>query len=814
MWHQTTTASGEAGMPPMQLTGREVPEEGVVLTEEQQEYIDRSSHAAVENIRQDIRNMQVGQTELTEILNQSEVTVHEHPTAERAVPGAEVREILQQLRHESGKRDAEGVVTPVPMTGREEVTPGMTVEEIENLEQYNQTVLQTLRQEIDNRQTRVNREGDVWHQTTAAPGEAGMPPMQLTGREVPEEGAVLTEEQQEYIDRSSHAAVENIRQDIRNMQVGQTELTEILNQSEVTVHEHPTAERAVPGAEVREILQQLRHESGKRDAEGVVTPVPMTGREEVTPGMTVEEIENLEQYNQTVLQTLRQEIDNRQTRVNREGDVWHQTTTAPGEAGMPPMQLTGRAVPEEGAVLTEEQKEYIDQSSHAAVENIRQDIRNMQVGQTELTEILNQSEVTVHEHPTAERAVPGAEVREILQQLRHESGKRDAEGVVTPVPMTGREEVTPGMTVEEIENLEQYNQTVLQTLRQEIDNRQTRVNREGDVWHQTTAVPGETETIPAKIADRAVSETLRQLRADGQEVRSEQSMPPVAMTAREAEEQAPELLVEQIERIEAHNRTLLQSMQQKVREREVILPGGPDMKRTMRDALRALEEPEQVLREVYARQEAAMVHPAFTPEEENVLQRVDPASRAVYEQILAYQKDPEGTLAKGVLKPVSMGAFQAEIRQAMQEMPLELEHQPLEAQQQKELIREQSEIILEKFHRMPGQRVWEELPRQPAAVHIVHKAVAPDVTEELLEQLEQTRTQSTTTTVSKDEVTHSQTHQVDIKQIEQKVVTQTTEDITELVNRTLARQMRTISDQVYRQMEKRLQSERNRRGRF
>ena len=40
------------------------------------------------------------------------------------------------------------------------------------------------------------------------------------------------------------------------------------------------------------------------------------------------------------------------------------------------------------------------------------------------------------------------------------------------------------------------------------------------------------------------------------------------------------------------------------------------------------------------------------------------------------------------------------------------------------------------------------------------------------------------------------------------------EDITELVNRTLARQMRTISDQVYRQMEKRLQAERSRRGRL
>ena len=67
---------------------------------------------------------------------------------------------------------------------------------------------------------------------------------------------------------------------------------------------------------------------------------------------------------------------------------------------------------------------------------------------------------------------------------------------------------------------------------------------------------------------------------------------------------------------------------------------------------------------------------------------------------------------------------------------------------------------------------------------------------------------------STEQVTQRQSRQVDVNQIEHKVVTQTTEDITELINRTLARQMRSISDQVYRQMEKRLQTERSRRGRL
>ena len=127
----------------------------------------------------------------------------------------------------------------------------------------------------------------------------------------------------------------------------------------------------------------------------------------------------------------------------------------------------------------------------------------------------------------------------------------------------------------------------------------------------------------------------------------------------------------------------------------------------------------------------------------------------------------------------------------------------------------QTETMLERFHHLPVKpRSVVEETAPPPAVKIVHKQAAPDVTEELLEQLEEQRTRSTVHTDSREEVTRRQSHQVDVNQMERKVVAQTTEDITELVNRTLARQMRTISDQVYRQMEKRLQAERSRRGRL
>ena len=300
-----------------------------------------------------------------------------------------------------------------------------------------------------------------------------------------------------------------------------------------------------------------------------------------------------------------------------------------------------------------------------------------------------------------------------------------------------------------------------------------------------------------------------------------QSVPPVQpvpLTPREAEEQAPEVLLEEMTRIDQHNRTVLQAVQEESQRKETHIPTGPDIQRTMRDALRALNEPESVLREVYAQRNepAAMAYPELTPREEALLRQAEPEARAVYEAVLAYRKDPEGALAKGLLKPANLGALHAELQKAArEEAPLELEHPGEEVQRQRELLREQSETVLERFHNLPVKpRSVVEETAPPPAVKIVHKQAAPDVTEELLEQLEEQRTRSTVYTDTHEEVTRRQSHQVDVNQMERKVVAQTTEDITELVNRTLARQMRTISDQVYRQMEKRLQAERSRRGRL
>ena len=291
------------------------------------------------------------------------------------------------------------------------------------------------------------------------------------------------------------------------------------------------------------------------------------------------------------------------------------------------------------------------------------------------------------------------------------------------------------------------------------------------------------------------------------------SYPPVPMTLRQAEEQAPQVLAEQLQRIDQQNRTVWQTIQAAARPAQVGGARGPDVKRTLRDGLRALETPELVLRELAQRQSQPAPRMELTPQEQALLKQADPASRALYERVLTYHKNPQLALEQGLIKPAGMQVLQAALKGAETETPMEhLEPQQREIRQ----VREESERILEQMiHLKQGrERVSSPPPKTPDAVKLIHKQAATEMTEELLEQLQTQRTQSTVKTENRDEITRQNISQTDVKQVENKVIRQTTEDISELINRTLARQMKNISDQVYRQMERRLQTERSRRGRL
>ena len=444
------------------------------------------------------------------------------------------------------------------------------------------------------------------------------------------------------------------------------------------------------------------------------------------------------------------------------------------------------------------------------------------------------------ELPGKTRALPGTETvrRDVLRET--DSRETDRERVERVLKTEGRLPPSgqgPGVSlelrhVERTETADQFWESVLETKqRQREIHRLERTLREQKLWppaasarerefrlerelfrqeSRRTETPGPEERLYDSTPARE-REAWTPLRL---ERREPQAAPPLTLTAREAEELAPEVLEEAIREIDRQNRAILKSLPPESRKSEPTPLPAPDFRRTLKDSLRALSEPEALLREITEKRRAEESAPlALTHREEMLLRQLPPEERKVYEAVLAYGKDPEGALAQGVLRPGSLGELYGAIRQA--ERPAaELTHPAAAEAEETERITERVETVLEQIlGPLPRRERRTEAHTPPPAVKIIHKTAPEELSEE--ERTERQRTLTTVQTDSRhEEVRRHEERQVDVTRQERTLVSETAEDITALVNRTLAGQMRSISDQVYRQMEKRLQMERNRRGRL
>ena len=235
----------------------------------------------------------------------------------------------------------------------------------------------------------------------------------------------------------------------------------------------------------------------------------------------------------------------------------------------------------------------------------------------------------------------------------------------------------------------------------------------------------------------------------------------------------------------------------------------------MADALRSMDAPEQVIRELLEQPTAQKAKAPQPPQQlDLMLNQADAATRSLYESILLYESDPASARDRGIV-PASLGGLNSEAARQRREgaqLLEQLEH----TRQESTVERERTETVLEHLRQDAAQE--ERAPQAPtpqrSPLHFVHRQQEDQFTDELLERLEQRQTSVVKQEVSTQTVTRQIQEQIQNVDANQSLVTQTSEDITALINRTLAKQMNLISDKVYHQMEKRLQTERYRRGRF
>ncbi len=278
------------------------------------------------------------------------------------------------------------------------------------------------------------------------------------------------------------------------------------------------------------------------------------------------------------------------------------------------------------------------------------------------------------------------------------------------------------------------------------------------------------------------------------------------------EEPSEEMLKQQILQINQQNisnlgiyRELLRQMEEGRRNKT---PAGRDMRR---DSLTALHNPRLLLEEY--EEEAKEQRLQEQRQAGRVLELLPEQTRRVYEKLEQYlSASAQGTKgAPGTADPLAL--LLGDIRTA------EIAHRETEQRESREVrrLKETSETVLENWKEVPGSGpAASELSRREQSetrVSLIHRSSEHRLDEELLERmLEQNRTVKEKTAVTVQETREQELVKKTVHQQTRQVVSRENEDLTELIQRGVQRQIGVLSEQIYARLEKRLQNEKKRRG--
>ena len=265
---------------------------------------------------------------------------------------------------------------------------------------------------------------------------------------------------------------------------------------------------------------------------------------------------------------------------------------------------------------------------------------------------------------------------------------------------------------------------------------------------------------------------------------------------KEEEEQEPEktqITVEQLQKqldvfsqknYENYRKiTEIEQQQRNIKDRKV------NRRRAQMDALRALEKPEEVLMEYLTAETKDPVIEMQEKTQTQIYELFSEETKEIYRQFLAKNTTENNVFLEHIM--------------TQPEEPKLAERELIE----KEIKRQQEEVT------QVNTTVQKEVRRQQ--VEFVHKVEEQLMNEELLEEIRQ-QSHASVKTEQTEETTvhnHKEIHQIVQDSINQ-LHTNRVEDIEEIVQQNVRRQLNSLSDQVYGKLEKKLQTERKRRGYF
>lgn len=354
--------------------------------------------------------------------------------------------------------------------------------------------------------------------------------------------------------------------------------------------------------------------------------------------------------------------------------------------------------------------------------------------------------------------------------------------------------------------VQQYQQNEIQAIEQffTVDRQNTVLNRmEGEI-RQAELIPApgaegaEEEPAALQTADQGQSvERVVQRELHHQQIRS--------VTTQE------ELFKQQLEQINQNNIRSSQLLQQ-------FIAGQPGEKENgrinreaaKRDALLALSQPKEVMLtylESRTREEQKE-----TVAREQLTQVFGERTLKIFETLEKYQKTPELLTATGQVVPDAAGMLMRDIQLRMQENRQELVHdtrelvqESVQESQTKQVLRE----LLPEQVRQIHSRTQSEINR----VELLHRQTENTFDEEVLEEIRglQRSTRVENHRIREEVAEKNLTQEIVNSRVNEFQVRQN-EELNRLIQEKVQRQLGDLSEQVYGKLEKRMDTERRRRG--
>lgn len=268
---------------------------------------------------------------------------------------------------------------------------------------------------------------------------------------------------------------------------------------------------------------------------------------------------------------------------------------------------------------------------------------------------------------------------------------------------------------------------------------------------------------------------------------------------------------QELKRINRQNIENRQKAVQILEQTREVTSRMPDRKEMMRQGLRALEHPQEVLLEYHQRiQQETTEQTQLTEAYDQIL---TPETREIFRILEQYRKNPEQVVKQGLVREQADGQLMADL--VYQEQQLTEEQQKTSEVFLTEAEEHVYHQTVEQWNRPQEYReLHQELPQIWETIDLVHKEQTNHLDEEVIEELlEQNHTLRQNTVQKEQLLTTEHIEELQTRTVHHQTVETSAADIEKMIQQGMRNQVAELSDQVYNRLERRLGNDRMRRGR-